>query len=302
MGRKAVIDLGTNTFHLLIVEPAGPSLHAVHKERVYVKLGADGIQTLSSAAMERGVQTLSEFARKLKDFDVEAYRAIGTAALRTASNSAEFLARVNQQTGLHVEVISPRREASLISDGIKMDVPLDQLHLSLMLDIGGGSVESIFHRYDKYLEADSYPVGVAVLHGLFHHSDPLHPTEGKAIRDHLMTYYAPLIEKYRSEKPVLIGASGSFEVLDDYFSQQNPWASSDVLDVCNEIISMDRRAREAHPAIPSERVGYIVMACALIRFILEEFQVPEVWYTPFALKEGVLAGWYPGRKLILDPV
>ena len=76
MQRKAVIDLGTNTFHLLIVEQDGTILRTLVKVRDYVKLGADGIHKLSEAAMERGIRTLAGFAQQLEDYEVEDDRAI----------------------------------------------------------------------------------------------------------------------------------------------------------------------------------------------------------------------------------
>ena len=298
MQRKAVIDLGTNTFHLLIVEQQEHTLHTLLKVREYVKLGADGIHRLSEAAMERGIRTLADFASKLKEYQVEEYRAIGTAALRTASNTASFLVDVLHSTGLKIEVISPELEADLISKGIRMDVPLSRMESSMMLDIGGGSVECIFHNYEQLQEAVSFPVGVAVLHRMFHHHDPLRMDEETQLRNHLDQYYKPLSRRFRNSRPVMIGASGSFEVLDDYFTVPCPWSAEEVLKICREIAAMNQAARESHPAIPSERVGYIVMACVLIAYLIEEFDIPQVWYTPFALKEGVLSVWYPDHKLV----
>ncbi|MCB0600645.1 MAG: hypothetical protein KDC28_05435 [Saprospiraceae bacterium] len=298
MQRKAVIDLGTNTFHLLIVEQDGTILRTLVKVRDYVKLGADGIHKLSEAAMERGIRTLAGFAQQLEDYEVEDYRAIGTAALRTATNTPVFLDRVRQATGLRIDVISPDREAELISKGIRMDVPLDDMPSSMMLDIGGGSVECIFHTHDDLVEAVSFPVGVAVLHRLFHHSDPLSAAEEYQMRTYLDPFFQPLIARFRDTRPVMIGASGSFEVLDDYFPIPSPWGAEEVLKICREITAMNQEARAAHPAIPSERVGYIVMACVLIAYLIEHFDIPEVWYTPFALKEGILSEWYPGHQLV----
>jgi len=142
MQRKAVIDLGTNTFHLLIVEQQEHTLHTLLKVREYVKLGADGIHQLSEAAMERGIRTLADFASKLKEYQVEEYRAIGTAALRTASNTASFLVDVLHSTGLKIEVISPELEADLISKGIRMDVPLSRMESSIR--ISAVAVSNVF--------------------------------------------------------------------------------------------------------------------------------------------------------------
>jgi len=93
--RYGVIDLGTNTFHLLIVEvDAVGRLKEVHRESRFVKLGEEGIETIGQAPFERGLQTLIDYKKILDQFEINDAVALGTAALRTANNGQTFVKSV----------------------------------------------------------------------------------------------------------------------------------------------------------------------------------------------------------------
>ncbi|MEM6698688.1 MAG: exopolyphosphatase, partial [Bacteroidota bacterium] len=106
----AVIDLGTNTFHLLIAETDGKGFRIVYKERIFVKLGENGVETIGDLSFERGILAMNHFSEVIQQFRVSKVKAIGTAALRTASNGQAFLARVKAEANIEIETISGNRE------------------------------------------------------------------------------------------------------------------------------------------------------------------------------------------------
>ena len=117
----AVMDLGTNTFHLLIAEanPADPKelLHLYEP----VKLGQGGISKgiIQPDAFERGIKTMEKFQREMERFEVSRVMAIATSMLRSTSNGKDFIAQVKQKTGIDIQIIDGDREAAYIYRGVK---------------------------------------------------------------------------------------------------------------------------------------------------------------------------------------
>ncbi|MDX1410302.1 MAG: hypothetical protein R3330_19260, partial [Saprospiraceae bacterium] len=121
--RLGVIDLGTNTFHLLLVEANEEDWQFLYRKRIFVNLAEIGIEQISQQAMDRGLDALREFKTAINSHGVHQVRVVGTAALRRAHNAADFLERVKTQTGFDVQVISGDQEAAWIARGVLSAVP-----------------------------------------------------------------------------------------------------------------------------------------------------------------------------------
>lgn len=295
--RIAVVDLGTNTFHLLVAEIAGPgSWKTLYRERIFVNLASDGIAQISAAAMTRGLTTMLHFHEITQRHDVAKVIAVGTAALRQAANARDFLAQVKALTGITVEVISGDREAALIGKGVLSALPPVDAPL-LIMDIGGGSVEMLLVQNGSVTFAASYPVGVAVLYANFHHTEPITPEILHTIDLHLEQVFADLHEALsHSGEVILVGASGTFEILEAilhpgngeeiHYSTAPP---ADIAPIYREIVALDLEARRAHPAIPETRARYIVVAMHLIHYMLRHTSRRLLYISSFAMKEGLVA-------------
>ena len=294
--RFAVIDLGSNTFHLLICEINNDeTLALIYKERIYVKLASGGLEYIDDESIERGMSAMKQFAEQILAYNVIKTRAIGTAALREAKNGKEVADRFTAATGIKIEIIDGHREAGYILNGIKSAIPPLDKH-GLIMDIGGGSVEFILFKGEQVLFKGSYKIGVAVLHRRFHHSDPMSEGEINSLEALLEKELVELISII-GQLPgyYLIGASGSFEVINEVLpkiSAADHWTELDISGMpgyLDEIIATNMAARRQIPEIPIERVDYIVVAYALIRYITREMPPERLFYCDFALKEGVLA-------------
>src|SRR5437588_9433769 len=114
--RVAVMDLGTNTFHLLIAEGRISDFREIVHEHIAVKLGEGGINKdiIVPEAFERGIDTMRRFKDQIDECDVQIVRAIATSALRNASNGQEFIDNVKKETGITIEIIDGNREAAFI--------------------------------------------------------------------------------------------------------------------------------------------------------------------------------------------
>lgn len=297
------MDLGTNTFHLLIAEGSMNDLHIIAYEQVAVKIGEGGINkgVILPAAFERGLSTMKRFRTMMDSCRVEKARAIATSALRNASNGTEFIEKVQQETGVVIGIIDGEREAGLIYQGVKAGGILSGEN-SLIMDIGGGSVEFIIGNSDHLVWKQSFEVGAARLTERFHHSDPISPASIEALNLFLEDTLTPLFMAV-SETPVsgLIGSSGAYET----FAEMAAWKRKETFNLkqtvnyvfdCDEleeiiraIVLSTHAEREANPLIIPVRKDMIVTASLITRFILQKLTIKNVALCTYALKEGVLA-------------
>ena len=289
-----VIDLGTNTFHLLLVEKTNIGWQEVYRERIFVNLAEGGIQTISAEAWERGMQALKRFTEIIEVHCPRHLKAVGTAALRRASNAGQFTREVNKMYGIDVEVIDGATEARYICRGVLAAVK-DPDETLLIMDIGGGSVEFCITSDRQLQYAGSFPIGVAVLYDLFHKTEPITKDELRALDDHLDSVLAPMIDAMnRFETIRLVGASGSFEVLDRVIAHRletEPYATYD----CSEfekiyrfVTLLDLEQRLAHPDIPAKRAQYIVCALHLIHYMIRLLDGDLIGVSSYAMKEGIV--------------
>ena len=176
--RVASIDIGTNTILLLIADLDGRKLKSLFEKESIVRLG-EGVQkngVLSQEAMERGIQTLTEYLGKSHIMGVEKIFAVGTSALREARNSMDFIERVKEELDLSIEIISGEEEAQLSFLAIAKDLREVKKPI-LVVDIGGGSTEFVLGRGDQIIQWVSLPLGSVRFTEQFLHSDPVQEKE-----------------------------------------------------------------------------------------------------------------------------
>jgi exopolyphosphatase/guanosine-5'-triphosphate,3'-diphosphate pyrophosphatase len=305
--RVAVLDLGTNTFHLLIAGHDGAGgWHMLAKEKRYVKLAESGIERIGELPYARGIQALREFRAVLDAAGVsEGYiRAFGTAALRTAANAPDFLDEAEQILGVRPQSIPGDREATLIHKGVRQAVPLPDERV-LIMDIGGGSVEFIIADRAGVYWQKSFPVGVSVLWRDFHRNDPITPAEIEAVELFLENALDDLWQALGQHPcPTLVGASGTFDVIDLFLLDpaQKPElhghiAVSDFYPLYETLVASTLAERRAMPKLPDERVEMVVVAVVLIRKVLQKAGIGEIYTSAYAMKEGMLAEMFePGSQ------
>lgn len=298
--RLAVLDLGTNTFHLLIVErDATGRPRVLAKYKIYVKLAEESIGRIGEAAFARGLAALRTFKAELDANGVPPAntRAVGTAALRTAENAPEFLEQAAETLAIRPEIIPGDREAALIHKGVRQAVPFPAGRRVLIMDIGGGSVEFIIADREQVFWQKSFPVGVAVLWRKFHHHDPIASEEVQNIENHLKTTLADLWQALAQFPcPTLVGASGTFDVIDLFLLDpaEKPALygyipAMDFYPLYKILLRSTLAERRAMPNMPEERAEMLVAALVLIRLVLEKAGIGEIYTSVYAMKEGLLA-------------
>lgn len=295
MKRFGVIDLGTNTFHLLIAEPdERGGFRELYRERHFIKLAEEGIEKIGAGAFERGLQAMQNFKSKLIDYQVFKTQAIGTAALRTASNGMDFITQVQALTGIEVQLITGDREAELIHTGVMRAIPVVDERM-LIMDIGGGSVEFIIADQHEVFWAQSFPVGVAILYKNYHKSDPITIEEIENIHSFLNQQLKPL-QAALTQYPLqlLVGASGTFDVLENILVKNKTHPHHSHLTAhafpafYTKIIQTTIAERLSMEGMPAERADMIVVALVLLNHVLLSAQIQHVIISAFAMKEGIL--------------
>jgi exopolyphosphatase / guanosine-5'-triphosphate,3'-diphosphate pyrophosphatase len=301
--RFAVIDLGTNTFHLLIVEGSPSNLTEIVHEQDSVKLGEGGINKgfIQQAAFERGVKTMQRFHQLITKHQVKKVRAIATSALRSASNGQDFINEVKDKTGIIIEIIDGDAEAGFIYKGIKASRLLGKQN-SLIVDIGGGSVEFIICNIDHILWKQSFEIGAARLMDRFHRTDPIPPESITALNLYLDDCLKSLLTA-AANHPIknVIGSSGVFESYAEVIelAKGNPFDLKktkhyefnfdELLALIEKIVRSSHQERLAEKGIIPIRVDMIVTASLLVRFVMEKLKIDKVVMSTNSLKEGVLA-------------
>jgi exopolyphosphatase / guanosine-5'-triphosphate,3'-diphosphate pyrophosphatase len=302
-GGWGVMDLGTNTFHLLIVEADESGIKEIVHEQQGVKIGEGGINKgfIQPAAFERGIKAMQHFGELISKNNVHKVRAIATSALRNATNGQEFIDEVKTQTGIAIEIINGDAEATFIYKGVKADGCLSQQN-SLIVDIGGGSVEFIICNDDKILWKQSFEIGAARLMDKFHRTDPIPPDSINALNIYLEDYLKDLfiaIAKYPVKN--MIGSSGVFESYAEILAldKGNPFdikkisnynfEQDKLLTLIEKIVLSTHQQRLEAKGIISVRIDMIVVASLLTRFIIQKLDISKVTMSTSSLKEGVLA-------------
>ncbi|NLI23407.1 MAG: Ppx/GppA family phosphatase [Bacteroidales bacterium] len=307
MMRAAIIDMGTNTFNLLIAESQeGGTFNVLLDRKLPVRLGAGGItqKIITPEAMDRGFRALEEHAATMKEFGLTHAKAFGTSAIRSARNGKAFADQVFQRFGFDVEIISGKREAELIYKGVKHAVQLTEQPV-LILDIGGGSNEFIIGDRENIFWKKSYKLGVARLLEEMHPSDPITPEEitkaENLFRMSLRELYK-MVPMYAID--TLIGASGSFETFSALLRSEagSRYATSggeasmeislpDYFRLYEQLLRSTAQERSKMPGMEPIRVDYIVLASVFVSFVLREFSIKKLIQSNYALKEGVMAEW-----------
>ncbi len=306
--KQAIIDLGTNTFHLLIAEkqPTQPYTTLFRESRP-AKIGQAGINQglITEDGINRALTVLGYFRQKLDEFGVlpDQVVATGTSAIRVAKNQAEFIERVWQATGIPIRVISGDREADYIYQGVRAAGALTN-QTALVMDIGGGSVEFILGNDSRVFWKQSFEIGGQRLRERFMSTDPINFSSIQRLHDYIQDQLVPLANAIHQYTPaVLVGSSGSFDTLVDMWFMHElghlPPPDQTAFDLpiaefyraYELLITRNHADRMLIPGMIELRVDMIVVAVCLIDYVLKTYSISRIKTSTYALKEGILASF-----------
>ncbi len=301
--RIAVMDLGTNTFHLLIAEKTENGFKEILHLTEAVKLGEGGMKDglITPQAFERGLKTMQLFAENIAVKEALQVRAVATSAVRSTKNGLDFIWRVKEKTGIEIEVIDGLQEAELIYKGVKSSGILSA-QKSLVLDIGGGSVEFILCDQEKIFWKHSFEIGAQRLRQLFHQADPITQENIIQLNQYLEEQLQMLFLSVKNQQvQQLIGSAGSFETYAEMIELDKSHAFNikktktydfeipDFERVANWLQNSSHEERLNKKGIIPLRVDMIVVASLLTSFIMQKLEIPKLSMTTYSLKEGIIA-------------
>lgn len=297
----AIIDMGTNTFHLLVAEADEQGYHITYRERLAVKIGKDGINDgiINEHGIHRALLAMQSFKNTIDEKLVGKVYAFGTSALRNASNGEDVVQRIKAVTGIEATIIDGDLEAEYICMGVRAAMHLEEK--SLIMDIGGGSVEFIISDSEKIYWKRSLEIGAQRLLEQFQKNDPITPEEIVALDKYFARSLTELFDALKIHRPkILVGSSGTFDTLSDIFcithdihksaeEIETPLTLDGFYEIYEDLLHKDRDQRMQIPGMIEMRVDMIVVACCLIRYILSRHGFNRIRVSTYALKEGVLS-------------
>jgi len=303
--RTAILDLGTNTFHIWVINIQGKDIDTLHSEKIPVKIGEGGISQgkISLEAQERIFKAFTYFSEIFEKYQVNPtkVKAVATSAFRSAKNSTEIREKILSQFGVNIQVIDGKEEAKLIYFGVREAIEMGAAK-SLIMDIGGGSIEFIIANQEEIFWKESFEIGAQRLLDKFYLTDPIAPEDILGEYNFLeqnLELLQKAIEKYQVKK--FIGASGTFDTLvemdfhrkDENFKElpkdktKFKISKQSFLESYQEIITKNKEERLTIKGMWKVRVEMIVVASVLLKFIIEKYDFSEIEVSLYALKEGL---------------
>jgi len=299
--RACVVDLGTNSFHALIVDahPNG-SYQVVDRLKEMVRLGQHGLDAnrLPEEAMDRGLEALERIKLLADGQEAREYLLFATSAIREAVNGGAFIRRAREELDLRIRPISGEQEAQLIFQGVSRTEQFGEP--SLLVDIGGGSVECIVVDNDTDVFDVSLKLGAARMTERFISAAPMSEDEQAQLRAHFKGALADVLAACREHGVnTIVGSSGTMKSLariarwkfgDSTRSVfQQGFSVENVRTGLRWVMQAPAPEREAHPAIEPRRVDQIGAGAVLLDTICAGLPaVTSVKVSRNALREGMV--------------
>jgi exopolyphosphatase/guanosine-5'-triphosphate,3'-diphosphate pyrophosphatase len=306
--RLAAIDLGSNSFHAVVVEVSGSgAFRVIDREREMVRLGAETLVSgrLSAGAMKRGLEVLKKYKRLVDTHRVDKTLAVATSAIREASNGEDFLRCVGREVGIWPRVASRDEEGRLIYLAALHSVHLDSR--ALVVDLGGGSVELALGVGTRLERVVSEKLGVLRMSERFVRSDPISQGDEARLAAHVRETLGAAVDDMRVRGyGRLIGTSGTILCLGAMAlglargRTEGPLHHATVTreairEVRRRLVASDLKQRQRLPGLDARRADIMVAGAVVFDEILEGLGAREVLLCEWALREGVLLDYIHGH-------
>lgn len=297
----AALDLGTNSFHLVVarVRPTGYDIITREKDSVRLGHGGGDMKHLTDEAMDRGVAALTRMKRIADGLDAPV-RTVATSAVREAENADVFLARARQEAGIEIEIISGLEEARLIHLGVLQSVPAFDRRL-ILVDIGGGSTEVLVGEQGITLAARSFKLGAVRLTDRFFPGGVTSPSSVRQCRSFVRSILAGFEREVEDLGfDIAIGSSGTAETIAHLVQARRGLPplhtfnvfefTRDELDGVVEALVAKRTAatRATIRGLEANRADIIPAGAIVLQGVAHAFGIDAFTYSESALREGVL--------------
>lgn len=291
----AAIDLGTNSFHMIIARKReNEQIEILDREKIVVRLGegAGDYDLITKEAEDRAIQALKTFKSIAKKYKA-VIQAVATSAVREAKNQEDFLRRVKKEVGINIKVISGSEEGRLIYLGVLRSIPAYDSN-ALVIDIGGGSTEIILGNAGKPIFIRSLKLGAVRLTEKFFKNGYVTKQKVEEAKKFIENFIYDTYIEFKKENlkyDVVIGSSGTVKTLNELINQnqRNFFTKKEFEYALENILKYDTTSKRRKKLDLDEARADIIPAGALIlNSFLEIFKVDKIYFSSFALREGVL--------------
>jgi exopolyphosphatase / guanosine-5'-triphosphate,3'-diphosphate pyrophosphatase len=299
--RIAAIDLGTNSFHAVIVDilPDG-SFRTVDTLKEMICLGKDGVgRILSHKEMDLGIDTLKKIKTLCVHQNVEKILAYATSAIREAENGGNFIQRAIDEVQIKILAIPGIMEAELVAYAVQHGMQLGTTP-HLIMDIGGGSTEFIIADNKDILFKDSKKLGVSRMSADFIKHDPVTKPEIRL----LSTYFGRHLGDIRRglfmhPTDIMIGSSGTMQNIASMIASMKNMSTSITLNefeysaedfhaFYESFIGLGRKKRLNVAGLDTKRVDFIIPGVILVKKVIELFGISRIKTSVQAMREGII--------------
>jgi exopolyphosphatase / guanosine-5'-triphosphate,3'-diphosphate pyrophosphatase len=302
----AAVDLGSNSFHMIVSRYSGGSLQLVDRIRDPVKLASglteDGL--LTSASRDRALNCLAQFGQRLRGLAPERVRTVATNTVRQLRNPRAFLMMAETALGFPIEIISGREEGRLTYLGVAHTFA-ETKKRRLVIDIGGGSTEFILGQGFDVFEAESVQMGCVSTTKRFFADGKVTRKAWRDVQERLSAEFQPFQKRYldRNWKRV-IGCSGTLKatagILREMGRPDFQINHLDLLELVDRLLAAGDVGKAKFPGLSEDRRGVYAGGLAVIEACFREMQVEEMQVCEAALREGLLYDML-GRITHTDP-
>lgn len=305
----AAIDLGSNSFHMIVAEPEGSSIRMIDSLRVATRLGAglDKQKNLTPETLERALEAMALFAERLGDVPSENIRAVGTNTLRRAKNAEQFMRASEELVGVPIEIISGREEARLIYLAVAHALP-EPTRTRLVIDIGGGSTELVIGTGLEPKLMESANMGcVSYSQRFIDEAGSGEKSLEKAIKRATVEAeleLQPLVRAYTdSGWDEVVGCSGTIKAAGKMLAEAGLTDGTITRDALKKLLKQISRAGGVSAmnfdSISSSREQVIAGGLAVLQGVMRALSIDRLRPSQLALREGLIFGMI-GRKEHID--
>jgi len=291
----AAVDLGSNSFHMIVAEIINNQLHIIdrHKDMVRLANGLDRKGYLSNTKMNEAINSLEKIGQRIAHISKSHLRIVGTNTLRKAKNAEAFLIRASEALGKPIDIISGREEARILYLGVAHSLPSQQ-GKRLVIDIGGGSTELIIGEEFNPLLRESLHMGcVSYTKKYFADGQISESNWNKAVM-YAQRQLLPIVSRYKKEGwDVAIGASGSMRstakvIIENNYSIYgiNNKGLEKLVIKCLAYKTIENLHKLK--GLSSRRMPIFIGGLAIIHALINSLDIENIQSSTGALREGII--------------
>ncbi|CAA0082652.1 Exopolyphosphatase [BD1-7 clade bacterium] len=288
----AALDLGSNSFHLLIGQVSNNKITIIERYSTKVRLGASVVNTgsISDEAMQRGLDCLQEFSEHIRQYPHCQIKVCGTQALRKANNAHYFLVEA-EKLGMPVEIIDGQTEARWIYKGVSHALP-DNDEKRLVIDIGGGSTEFAFGRQNKLHKAVSLTLGCVTLREKHFANGAITDKAWQSTKKAAKALLQEHLEEITGEFDTVYASSGTAKLLknvcvENGFSKKHIDRNA-LKSLQKTLMKLSHTDDIDLPGVKENRRDLLLPGLAILLAIMDILAIKRIIFSKTALREGML--------------